>query len=87
VLFQIASQLIGWKDGESSLLVDPEEIGTLERAIGLNDEANSVDELYLDGEPSPSAWQDLVASPSRASAQRELRAAVQTSEARFRATS
>jgi hypothetical protein len=79
--------LIGWKDGESNLLVDPDEIGTLERAIGLNDEANSVDELYLDGEPSPSAWQDLVASPSRASMQRELKAAVQASEARFHAAS
>ena len=83
----MASQLIGYKDGESSLLVDPDEISILERAISLNDEANSVDELYPDGEPSPSAWQDLVASPSRASVQRELRAAVQTSEARFRAAS
>uniref|UniRef100_A0A452ZHS4 Zeta toxin domain-containing protein n=1 Tax=Aegilops tauschii subsp. strangulata TaxID=200361 RepID=A0A452ZHS4_AEGTS len=82
-----APKLIGWKDGESNLLVDPEEIGCLERVSGLNDEANCVDELYPDGQPSPSAWQDLVASPSRASVQRELRAAVQASEARFRAAS
>uniref|UniRef100_A0A8R7P6F0 Zeta toxin domain-containing protein n=1 Tax=Triticum urartu TaxID=4572 RepID=A0A8R7P6F0_TRIUA len=82
-----APKLIGWKDGESNLLVDPEEIGCLERVSGLNDEANCVDELYPDGQPSPSAWQDLVASPSRASVQRELRATVQASEARFRAAS
>lgn len=77
-----AAKLIGWKDGESSLLVDPGEIGCLERVSGLNDEANCVGELYPDG--SAAAWQDLIMPPSRAPVQRELKAAVQKTEARFR---
>lgn len=80
-------QLIGWKDGESSLLVDPEEIGCLDRLRSLNEEADCVHELYADGQPtggSSSAWQDLlVMSPSRVSAQRELKAAIERNEGRF----
>ncbi|KAK3138323.1 hypothetical protein QOZ80_5AG0367350 [Eleusine coracana subsp. coracana] len=82
-----AAKLIGWKDGESSLLVDPEEIGCLERVRSLNEEANCVHDLYDDEQPasgSSSMWQDLVMSPSRASVQRELKAAIQNNEARFR---
>ncbi|KAL6620503.1 hypothetical protein ACP70R_035642 [Stipagrostis hirtigluma subsp. patula] len=81
------AKLIGWKDGESSLLVDPEEICCLERVSSLNEDANCVHELYADGDPtggSSSVWQDLVMSPSRAPAQRELKAAIERSEARFR---
>jgi len=80
-------QLIGWKDGGSSLLVDPEEIGCLERVSSLNEEADCVHELYADGQPtggSSSVWQDMVMSPSRALAQRELKAAIEKGEARFR---
>lgn len=80
-------KLIGWKDGESSLLVDPEEIGCLDRLRSLNEEADCVHELYADGQPtggSSSAWQDLlVMSPSRVSAQRELKAAIERNEGRF----
>uniref|UniRef100_A0A0A8Z1R5 Zeta toxin domain-containing protein n=1 Tax=Arundo donax TaxID=35708 RepID=A0A0A8Z1R5_ARUDO len=82
-----AAKLIGWKDGESSLLVDTEEIGCMERVSSLNEEANCVHELYADGQPtggSSSVWQDMVMSPSRASVQRELKAAIQKGEARFR---
>ncbi|KAL6841511.1 hypothetical protein ACP4OV_028654 [Aristida adscensionis] len=78
------AKLIGWKDGESRLLVDTEEIGCLERVSSLNEDANCVHELYADGDGSSSEWQDLVMSPSRASAQRELKAAIEKSEARFR---
>ncbi|KAJ1263576.1 hypothetical protein BS78_09G196300 [Paspalum vaginatum] len=82
-----AAKLIGWKDGESSLLVDTKEIGCLDRVKSLNEEANCVHELYADGQPtggSSSEWQDLVLSPSRTSWQRQLRAAIEQSEARFR---
>jgi hypothetical protein len=81
------SQLIGWKDGESRLLVDPEEICCLDRVSSLNEEANCVHDLYTDGQPaggSSSIWQDLVMSPLRASVQRELKAAIRYNEARFR---
>uniref|UniRef100_A0A0E0HGQ2 Zeta toxin domain-containing protein n=2 Tax=Oryza TaxID=4527 RepID=A0A0E0HGQ2_ORYNI len=81
-----AAKLIGWKDGESNLLVDPEEIGCLERVSHLNDEADCVHEIYPDGSAA-AAWEALVTSPSRAPAQREIMAAVQRSEARFRTTS
>lgn len=80
-------QLIGWKDGGSNLLVDPEEIGCLERVSSLNEEADCVHELYADGQPtggSSSVWQDLVMSPSRCPIQRELKAAIEKGEARFR---
>ncbi|CAN6350522.1 unnamed protein product [Urochloa humidicola] len=82
-----AAKLIGWKDGGSNLLVDPEEIGCLERVSSLNEAADCVHELYSDGQPtgdSSSVWQDLVMSPSRVSAQRELKAAIEKGEARFR---
>lgn len=82
-----SAKLIGWKDGGSSLLVDPEEIGCLERVSSLNEEADCVHELYADGQPtggSSSVWQDMVMSPSRALAQRELKAAIEKGEARFR---
>ncbi|KAF0925281.1 hypothetical protein E2562_015988 [Oryza meyeriana var. granulata] len=78
-----ASKLIGWKDGESNLLVDPDEIGCLERVSSLNDEADCVHEIYQDGSAG-AAWEALVTSPSRAPAQREIKAAVQSNEARFR---
>lgn len=80
-------QLIGWKDGDSSLLVDTVEIGCLDRLRSLNEEANCVHELYADGQPtggSLSAWQDLVMSPLRLSEQRELKAAIERNEARFK---
>jgi hypothetical protein len=69
-------QLIGWKDKDSRLLVDVEEIGLLDRLSRINEEANCVHNLYPDGDPTGSAgsvWEDLVASPVRASIQRELK--------------
>jgi hypothetical protein len=35
-------QLIGWKDKDSRLLVDVEEIGLLDRLSRINEEANCV---------------------------------------------
>ncbi|XP_003567167.2 uncharacterized protein LOC100839909 [Brachypodium distachyon] len=82
-----AAKLIGWKDGSCSrLLVDVEEIELLDRVSRINEEADCVHELYPDGHPTGGAgsvWEDLVASPLRASIQRELKAAILDSEACF----
>lgn len=80
------AKLIGWKDGDSRLLVDVQEIGLLDRVSRINEEANCVHELYPDGHPTDGAgsvWEELVASPVRASIQRELKAAILDSEACF----
>ena len=66
--------------------MDVEEIGLLERVSRINEEANCVHELYPDGHPTGgegSVWEDLVASPVRASIQRELKGAIYYSEACF----
>ncbi|KAI6694155.1 hypothetical protein NL676_021865 [Syzygium grande] len=75
--------LIAWKDGDSKLLVDPEEIECLATIGKLNPNADSVDELYPD--PSPihvpgSVWNDVVLSPSRPTILSELRTAVKKVE-------
>ncbi|KAL6845467.1 hypothetical protein ACP4OV_024962 [Aristida adscensionis] len=80
------AKLIAWKDVDSRLLVDVEEIGLLDRVSRINEEANCVHELYPDGHPTGGAgsvWEDLVASPARAAIQRELKAAILESEACF----
>ncbi|GJN40527.1 hypothetical protein PR202_gb29753 [Eleusine coracana subsp. coracana] len=80
-------QLIGWKDKDSRLLVDVDEIGLLDRVSRINEEANCVHELYPEGghptDGAESVWEDLVASPLRASIQRELKEAILDSEACF----
>jgi hypothetical protein len=79
-------QLIGWKDKDSQLLVDVDEIGLLDRVSRINDDANCVHELYPDGHPTGGAgsvWDELMASPVRASIQRELKEAIFDSEACF----
>ncbi|TVU34919.1 hypothetical protein EJB05_16775 [Eragrostis curvula] len=80
------AKLIAWKDKDSRLLVDVEEIGLLDRVSRINEEANCVHELYPDGHPTDGAgsvWEDLVGSPVRASIQRELKEAILDSEACF----
>ncbi|KAJ1285640.1 hypothetical protein BS78_03G293600 [Paspalum vaginatum] len=80
------AKLIGWKDKDSRLLVDVDEIGLLDRVSRINEDANCVHELYPDGHPTDfeeSVWEDLVASPVRASIQRELKEAILDSEACF----
>lgn len=72
-------QLIGWKDGESRLLVDQEEIEILNILLNLNDEADSVYELHADRDrihQPGSVWNDIVLSSSRPSIQLELKNAV-----------
>ncbi|XP_073004984.1 calmodulin calcium-dependent NAD kinase-like isoform X2 [Typha latifolia] len=79
-----SAKLIGWKDGNSSLLVEPHEIGCLEKVSSLNEEASSISELYPNGDTTcglRSIWDDLVMSSSRASIQQELKHAIQEIEA------
>ncbi|KAJ0092172.1 hypothetical protein Patl1_25226 [Pistacia atlantica] len=76
-------RLIAWKDGDSKLLVDPDDIKSLTTVSTLNDKAESVYELY--GDPNPifkpgSEWKDIVLFPSRASIQLELRNSIQKME-------
>lgn len=76
-------KLIGWKDRDRNLLVDPEEIGCLKAVGMLNDEANSISELYKIPNPSSqdgSVWKDIVLSPSRTNIQQELKYAIKRIE-------
>ncbi|RCV41797.1 hypothetical protein SETIT_9G163700v2 [Setaria italica] len=79
-----SAQLIAWKDGiNSSLLVEPGEIDCLEKVSRLNEDATSVHDLYPDGTTtcgSRSIWEDMIASPSRAATQRDLREAIRSAE-------
>ncbi|KAL0388480.1 UNVERIFIED_CONTAM: Calmodulin calcium-dependent NAD kinase [Sesamum radiatum] len=76
-------RLIAWKDGDSNLLVDPNEIKCLESVSNLNDEAESVYELYKEPdqihEPG-SVWNDVVLLSTRESLQLELKTAVKKIE-------
>ncbi|XAR61133.1 hypothetical protein NMG60_11034756 [Bertholletia excelsa] len=69
-------KLIGWKDRDKTLLVDPDEIDCLKRVGRLNDHANSIYELYKRPNPAYEAgsiWKDIVLSPSRLNIQQELK--------------
>ncbi|XP_009118483.1 uncharacterized protein LOC103843496 [Brassica rapa] len=76
-------KLIGWKEKEKTLLVDPEEIDCLKRVGGLNENADSIYQLY--NQPNPaceagSIWKDIVLSPSRFNIQQELKYSIQKVE-------
>ncbi|BAT94754.1 uncharacterized protein HKW66_Vig0232380 [Vigna angularis] len=76
-------KLIGWKDGDHNLLVDPEEFKCLEILRNLNPEADSILELHK--EPNlitkpGSVWGDIILSPSRADVQKELRESIKKIE-------
>ncbi|GAB4830481.1 hypothetical protein Ancab_020192 [Ancistrocladus abbreviatus] len=76
-------KLIGWKDREKNLLVDPEEIKLLKMVGELNEEAESIYELYRQPHPahqSGSVWKDIVLSPSRTNVQLELKYSIQRVE-------
>ncbi|KAL4558708.1 hypothetical protein LXL04_036909 [Taraxacum kok-saghyz] len=69
-------KLIGWKEKEKTLLVDPDEISCLKMLEKLNEKANSILELYKNPNPiyeSGSVWHDIVMSPSRLNIQKELK--------------
>ncbi|WJZ90021.1 hypothetical protein VitviT2T_009199 [Vitis vinifera] len=76
-------KLIGWKDRERNLLVDPDEISCLKAVAMLNDEANSISELYKCPNPASQAgsvWKDIVLSPSRMNIQQELKYSIKRIE-------
>lgn len=77
--------MIGWKNGDSKLLVDPEEIKCVQVMSRLRENAVSVYEVYEDGSSlseAGSVWKDTVMSSSRATVQMELRASIQTIESK-----
>ncbi|XP_057771402.1 calmodulin calcium-dependent NAD kinase [Salvia miltiorrhiza] len=76
-------RLIAWKDGVSNLLVDTDEIKCLTSVKELNDEAESIYELYKNPstmyEPG-SVWNEIVMHSTRSSLQLQLRTAVKKIE-------
>ncbi|XP_015084163.2 uncharacterized protein LOC107027530 [Solanum pennellii] len=76
-------KMIGWKEKERTLLVDPDEINVLQMVGRLNDGANSIYELYKNPHPAfqaGSVWKDIVLSPSRVNIQKELKYSIQKVE-------
>ncbi|KAL1535743.1 calmodulin calcium-dependent NAD kinase-like isoform X2 [Salvia divinorum] len=76
-------RLIAWKDGESKLLVDRDDIKCLTRVKELNEEAESIHELYKDPTimyEAESVWNDIVLHSTRASLQLQLQTAVKKIE-------
>lgn len=76
-------QLIAWKDGESKLLVDRDDIKCLTTVKELNDEAESIHELYNDRSmmyEAGSVWNDIVLHSTRSSLQLQLKTAVKKIE-------
>ncbi|XP_021770467.1 uncharacterized protein LOC110734616 [Chenopodium quinoa] len=76
-------KLIGWKDRDKTLLVDPEEFKCLKIISELNEEADNIYELYKDPNPAcqdGSIWKDIVSSPSRLNVQQELKYSIQRVE-------
>ncbi|XP_022854146.1 uncharacterized protein LOC111375540 isoform X2 [Olea europaea var. sylvestris] len=76
-------KLIGWKDKDKTLLVDPDEISCLKKVGRLNDAADSIFELYKRPNPAfeaGSVWKDIVLSPSRLNIQKELKYCIQKVE-------
>jgi len=76
-------KLIGWKDRDKTLLVDPDEFDCMKRLAMLNEDANSIYELYKHSNPAceaGSVWKDIVLSPSRLNIQQELKYSIQKIE-------
>lgn len=76
-------KLIGWKDKDKNLLVDPDEIKCLKTVGRLNEGAESIYELYKHPNPAceaGSVWKDIVLSPSRVNIQQELKYSIQKVE-------
>ncbi|PPD85503.1 hypothetical protein GOBAR_DD17565 [Gossypium barbadense] len=72
-----------WKERERTLLVDPDEIDCLKKVGRLNEEAESIYELYKHPNPACEAgsiWKDIVLSPSRLNIQKELKFTIQKVE-------
>ncbi|CAO2826549.1 unnamed protein product [Amaranthus hypochondriacus] len=76
-------KLIGWKDRDKTLLVDPEEFKCVKLVADLNEDADNIYELYKRPNPAcqdGSIWNDIVSSPSRVNVQQELKYSIQRVE-------
>ncbi|XP_010274165.1 PREDICTED: uncharacterized protein LOC104609533 [Nelumbo nucifera] len=79
-------KLIGWKDGDNCLLVDPQDIRCLKAVSMLNENAESIYEVYnkqqdpTSSEAASSVWKDFVLSPTRRSIQEELKISIKMAE-------
>lgn len=75
--------MIGWKDRDKTLLVDPEEFKCLKTIAELNEDADNIYELYKSPNPScqdGTIWKDIVSSSSRLNVQQELKYSIQRVE-------
>lgn len=75
--------MIGWKDRDKTLLVDPEEFKCVKLIAELNEDADNIYELYKRPNPAcqdGSIWNDIVSSPSRLNVQQELKYSIQRVE-------
>ncbi|KAJ0954317.1 putative Zeta toxin domain, P-loop containing nucleoside triphosphate hydrolase [Helianthus annuus] len=75
--------LIGFKDVNSNLLVDPDQIKCLKTLSNINDEADSICELYADKKmltDTDSVWKELILKPDRIESQRELKVVIEKIE-------
>ncbi|KAF5200139.1 P-loop containing nucleoside triphosphate hydrolases superfamily protein [Thalictrum thalictroides] len=76
-------KLIGWKDGENNILVDPEEFSCLKTVSVLNEKADSIHEVYQHEDHTNeigSVWKNIVLSPTRTDIQEELNRSIQKAE-------
>ncbi|KAI4349435.1 hypothetical protein L6164_010022 [Bauhinia variegata] len=76
-------KLIGWKERDKTLLVDPDEIDCLKRVARLNPDAETLYDLYKHSNPARvagSVWKDILLSPSRLNIQQELKYSIQKVE-------
>ncbi|XP_042514944.1 calmodulin calcium-dependent NAD kinase-like [Macadamia integrifolia] len=78
-------KLIAWKEGENNLLVDQQEIHCLKRVSMLNEDAESIYELYTELDMTSKSgliWEDIIIlSPSLTTcSQQELKIAIQKAE-------
>ncbi|XP_059063407.1 calmodulin calcium-dependent NAD kinase-like isoform X2 [Cryptomeria japonica] len=77
------TKIIGWKEGSSKLLVDPENIKALTKLASLNEDARSVYELYSslnDRTELDNVMKDKVLSGERALHQKQLLNKIQSIE-------
>ncbi|CAN1131746.1 Calmodulin calcium-dependent NAD kinase [Linum perenne] len=76
-------KMIGWKERDKTLLVDPDEIDCLKRVGRLKEGSDSIYELYPVPNPACAAgsiWKEIVLSPSRINIQKELKYSIQKVE-------
>ncbi|KAG9153520.1 hypothetical protein Leryth_019787 [Lithospermum erythrorhizon] len=78
-----APSLIAWKEKDNNLLVDPDGYKFFNVVSSLNEEADSIYELYEDPDlinQQASVWNEIVLSPSRKTVQQKLKSAIERIE-------